>query len=328
MCVGVAARLPIGKDGEKIWVLGKNRDRNYVPNIHFKKMTNGSTEYRSFLDGDTLWSEGINSNGIAIINTALMVAADEKAGKKGKKKGSISNDGKVIKRALKYRKISKAVKEIINGDVMGFTFVTNGHDLYVIENVRQLADKTPEEVAIMKQKKAEGKPYRRDAVGQKMTWYKVQDDSIDYIVRSNHGEIFSEEGYLPSTEPGKGSRARRKAVEDCLKKLKPTTIKQLIDCLSVAPNKDPEHNPIRLRSKGCKLFTTGQYVLNPYTKSFYYRPLDCNIYVNDKKVVPDDISDREQKTNLYVVNSSEEIKESISFKNFIVDDNEGMLTIG
>ena len=45
-----------------------------------------------FLDDDTDWSEGMNSAGIGVINSALMVNADEKEKKMIKLKGTTSEE--------------------------------------------------------------------------------------------------------------------------------------------------------------------------------------------------------------------------------------------
>jgi hypothetical protein len=325
MCVIVAKKLPIGPNGEKIWVVGKNRDRNYIPPIKFTKYTNSKNhvEYRAFIDGKTTWAEGVNSAGIAIVNSALMVVDDEndggkgdkdvkdvktKEGDKGKGKNSKSghHDGKIIKKVLKQRNIDKILKEIIYSDVMGFTFVTNGKQLFVVENVKKYD---------AEEKTSKGKRY---TIEHSTHWFEVKDPEIECVVRSNHGEIFSDTGYLMGTEPGKSSRRRKSSVEDCVKKDEPKTVKDLFHCMSVEYEKNPEMNPVRLRKKGCKIFTTGQYIIDPVAKSMYYRPIDCELFVNDEKVKPKDFDPKEGKTNLYVVNNIDDVdnklEESINFK--------------
>ena len=58
-------------------LLAKNRDRAYNPNIGIVRDLVDGVEIVYILDKDTDWSEGMNSNGIGIINSALMVTADE-----------------------------------------------------------------------------------------------------------------------------------------------------------------------------------------------------------------------------------------------------------
>ena len=66
------------KFGEDI-ILGKNRDRNYAPNLKIvRELTSEGVELCYVVDQDTGWSEGMNSEGIGIVNSALMVKQDEK----------------------------------------------------------------------------------------------------------------------------------------------------------------------------------------------------------------------------------------------------------
>lgn len=60
------------------WVAIKNRDRNYVPEISFKKTTKDNIEILYFWDNITQYCEGINSAGVGILSASLMVLDDEK----------------------------------------------------------------------------------------------------------------------------------------------------------------------------------------------------------------------------------------------------------
>jgi len=60
-------------------VLGKNRDRNYNPNLKVvRELTGYGVELCYVVDEDTDWTEGMNSHGIGIVNSALFVKRDEK----------------------------------------------------------------------------------------------------------------------------------------------------------------------------------------------------------------------------------------------------------
>jgi hypothetical protein len=298
MCVVVAVKI----DGK--YVLAKNRDRNYIPTINFKKRQKGSIEYRTLVDNDTMWAEGINSYGIAIVNSALMVMDDEKAISKSKEKGvKISHDGNVIKQALKHTKVENAVKYIVQNDVFGFTLVTDGDDLYVIENVRTW-DKS-EEKSIQ--------------IRHQMNWHKHNDADGNFVVRTNHGEYFNQAGYLLGTMDGKSSRMRRSQVENALKKNPPKTMKDILECMRVEGDKNPKNNPVRKRKLGCPLYTTGQYVINPSNKTFYYVPIDCKVTIDNDKYV-DGIFQKEDKTRLYVVKNFDDLTEGLNFKEYYHDN--------
>ena len=58
-------------------LLAKNRDRAYNPTISIVRDLIDGVEVAYILDKDTDWSEGMNSYGIGILNSALMVTADE-----------------------------------------------------------------------------------------------------------------------------------------------------------------------------------------------------------------------------------------------------------
>jgi len=258
MCVISALKT---KDG---WVLAKNRDRVLDPNIEFKKFTKNGVEYRNFIDVDTGWSEGVNEYGMCIVNSTLMVHDDEKEQSKAIKKGSpVWHDGPFIKRALSQRDIKKAVKVIVDGDVFGHTLLTNGVDLYVVENVRRKID-------------IDGNG-KKETVEHKMTWYKVEDSNLKYIVRSNHGETFEDAGYPINSEDGKSSRERRKAVESAIEKHNPKNIDELIfNCHEITSNKNSMLNPLREKGK-CTVYTTGIVGLVPHERKLYYKPISCKM---------------------------------------------------
>jgi hypothetical protein len=317
MCVVVACKLPVGPDGEMIFCITKNRDRNYVPTIHFKKKKKGSLEYRYIEDEDTTWTEGINSSGICMVNASLMVIDDEKEIDKKKKKksqGKISHDAKVFKDALKMRDVRKVAKYIADNDVMGYTFVTDGRELFLIESVREWS------------KEPDPKTGKKYPVSVHKSMRQITDEK--YVVRTNHGTYFSETGYPSGSPDGKSSRHRQQAVEDAIKKNNPKTLEELLCCMSVEPNKDPNLNPLRKKGS-CKLFTTGQYILNPFTKSMYYYPVPgaCKMEEKGAKVTADDIKNKHDKTSMYIIKTYDEISDvgniqekDLTFKNFFYND--------
>lgn len=82
------------------WVAIKNRDRNYIPEISFKKNTARGVEILYFWDDITQYCEGMNSAGVGILSASLMVLDDEKEISKRSK--TPSKDGAKIKKALQY----------------------------------------------------------------------------------------------------------------------------------------------------------------------------------------------------------------------------------
>lgn len=73
MCIIIGKYFPdIG------WVAVKNRDRNYIPEISFKKKVHQGVEILYFWDDITQYCEGFNSAGVGILSASLMVLDDEK----------------------------------------------------------------------------------------------------------------------------------------------------------------------------------------------------------------------------------------------------------
>jgi len=126
--------------GNKV-LLAKNRDRAYDAKVKVVRELIGDVELVYILDDETDWSEGMNSAGIGIINSALMVNADEKEKKIIKHKGKVSEDGLKIRKALSYPTIAKSVQSIIKFfgkdkldiGVKGHTFIVDTKNSISVE---------------------------------------------------------------------------------------------------------------------------------------------------------------------------------------------------
>ena len=311
MCVIAACKIPTSNGGTEI-VIAKNRDRNYVPDINFHSHTIDKVTYNVFVDQDTLWCEGINNKGICIVNASLSVIDDENAIKKSKKNKSLSlsQEGDVFKKALKMKDIKKVVDYIVKNDVMGFTFVTDGTNLYVIECAceRREIDKVDNKIVTKKELPSDDKP-KKEIVKYSCQWFKVSDEDFGedgFIIRTNHGEFFDDTGYPVESDDGQSTRSRKEEAEKAFRRLKPTTIEGIFKCLSVEPHKNSSLNPLRRKGKS-KMFTTGQYVMVPSEQTIYYKPIHCNVTVNNEKV---DTTDSIYKIGKKIVES---------FKSFYFD---------
>tara|TARA_Y100000310_G_C20456094_1_gene703124 strand:+ start:39 stop:893 length:855 start_codon:yes stop_codon:yes gene_type:complete len=152
-------------------ILGKTRDRNYVPRVRvIRELTPEGLEIVYMHDMDTDYMEGMNSNGIGIVNAALLVGDDEKA-VKGK---TVSDDGPRMKHALKKGKLSDCIKSLVSykNGIKGHTMVGSPKSLYSIEMTS-----------------------KHNPVVTKM------DPDSGYDVRTNHGEEHSGAGYTPERKP-------------------------------------------------------------------------------------------------------------------------------
>lgn len=124
----------VAKKFDDNFILAKNRDRPYNPELCLVHEILDSVEIAYLHDVDTDWSEGMNQYGISIVNSALFVRRDE-AEKKGDKANRHKVDGSIIRDALTKPDIDGAV-EIIktkNGGLKGHTLVTDGKKLISIE---------------------------------------------------------------------------------------------------------------------------------------------------------------------------------------------------
>jgi hypothetical protein len=120
-------------------ILAKNRDRAYNPTISIVRDLIDGLEIVYMQDNDTDWSEGMNSNGIGIVNSALMVTADENEKKLIKKKGKPGPDGGKIRTALSLATLQLAIQSITNYkgigkySLMGHTFICTPEESFSIE---------------------------------------------------------------------------------------------------------------------------------------------------------------------------------------------------
>jgi hypothetical protein len=235
-------------------ILAKNRDRTYKASVRIVREIVKGVEMVYILDDDTDWSEGLNEHGIAIVNSALMVNADEKEKKLAKAKGKPSEDGAKIRRALSYKKPSEAIMSIVNytGDdredetgIKGHTFIATLKHTYSIEM-------TSEHKPVIKK------------LSKKETH-----------VRTNHGYDYKDSGYT-SGQNKKSSLLRHKRSQSILSKV--DSPDGVLDGLSAiqAPD-DMRNNPFRdndevnNKTKKDVLSTTGQILLNVTDLEFVYR---------------------------------------------------------
>ena len=224
-------------------ILAKNRDRPYEANVKVVRELINDVELVYIIDNDTDWSEGMNSEGIGIINSALMVNADEKEKKLAKKKGKPSEDGKKIRRALLFKKPQDAIMSVVNytGEdvsdvgVKGHTFIATKNHTYSIEM-------TSEHKPVIKK------------LNRKHNH-----------VRTNHGYDYKDSGYTSGANK-KSSELRWKYAQDMLSSV--NTPEDVLNGLSAYHSKDMRNNPYRnvdkVKNKTKKdiLSTTGQVMIN------------------------------------------------------------------
>ena len=224
-CIAVASMF--GND----MVLGKNRDRNYNPNLKVvRELTGYGVELCFIVDQDTDWSEGMNSHGIGIVNSALFVKRDEKDFDKSKKKKAMSKDGARIREALRKTTLHDAVKSLVtyHGGIKGHTLVGDGKKLVVIENTSRV------------------KPV-----------VKIKDLTQEPIVRTNHGIEHPEQGY----QNGNDKLSSELRLMNALNVLHQTPhYKELFPAFyNHIQDKGPKYDLVRAQNK---LWTSSQVLMN------------------------------------------------------------------
>ena len=261
-------------------ILGKTRDRNYRPRLEMlRTLTKDGLEIVVLHDRDTNYMEGMNSNGIGIVNAALLVAADEKAagkywGRTKKKKGS-SNDGPRIVKALSYPKLSQAIKSIVGYDtgLKGHTLVGNPKSLYSVEMTS-----------------------KHNPIVNKL------DPTTGFDIRTNHGEDHEGAGYSPITHADDylSSKIRKASASTVLASIEDP--EQLMPALA-SQNFEPDSNYNMLRKTG-NMRSSSQTLMNLDNLEFlcYLIPGECT-FNGIKDMTPDDY---EPMINIRVIEYEDE----------------------
>ncbi len=224
-CIAIASLF--GND----MVIGKNRDRNYNPNLKVvRELTGYGVELCYVIDQDTDWSEGMNSHGIGLVNSALFVKRDEKDFDKSKKKKAMSKDGARIREALAKTSLHDVVKSLVSyhGGIKGHTLVGDGKKLVIIENTSRV------------------KPV-----------VKIKDLSKEPIVRTNHGIEHTEQGY----QRGNDKLSSELRLMNALNVLHQTPhYKELFPAFyNHKQDKGPKYDLVRAQNK---LWTSSQILMN------------------------------------------------------------------
>ena len=210
----------------------KNRDRAYKPELEVVHEVVNGTEIAYLRDVLTDWSEGLNEHGIGILNTALRVDYDEAEGQKIQKGARPSKDGARIRHALTMKTIEDAVKSVTDyqGGVKGHTIIVSNDYVYTVELT------------------SKHKPV--------VTKHKAG----TFLVRTNHGEKYTDAGYTPKEHPEdyESSVERHDDAVEALRKVRrPEEVLQALRNQPHAP-----HSNLNMFRDTNKLFTSSQVLLN------------------------------------------------------------------
>lgn len=147
-------------------VLLKNRDRNYVPEVRVYHEIRNGREILYVKDEITGWVEGMNEDGVGVVNSSLLVGRDE-AEKKLVETVGKNKDGLRVLAALEQPSLDQALESLKTymGGLKGHTFVSDGTQGYYVEMTS-----------------------KHNPITKKM-------EGDDLYVRTNHGVEYPDSGY-------------------------------------------------------------------------------------------------------------------------------------
>jgi len=241
------------------WIGIKNRDRNYIPDISFKKKLSQGVEILYFWDDVTQYCEGMNSAGVGVLSASLMVLDDEKEIEDRSK--NPSKDGKKIKKALQYPNVKAVTMSLIEQKLTGNTLVFDENNMYLIEGAWEKGGYAKEEYA-----------------------YKVREISKDQtVVRTNHGVWLSWAGYQhgvddSQTQSRYSSESRRLIAE--IVTAKAENPEDILDGLTLDFTRNGQMNALRTTTERKKMRTTSQILIVPKERTMYVRPVQSNMKFN------------------------------------------------
>jgi hypothetical protein len=255
MCVILAKYFP-----DKGWIGVKNRDRNYIPEISFKRIQKGGTEIMLFWDDITQYCEGFNSGGVAILSASLMVLDDEKEITVRAKRPS--KDGIKIKRALAYPNVKAAAMSLIKQKLTGNTIIFDRDTCYLLEGA-----------------------WKPGGYNDKDFDYKIVEVPKDrFVVRTNHGVLLDWAGYqrVPGDDNQTASRVSsesRRTIADMIT-AKAETPEDIIDGMAGTYVNNPQLNVLRTADEKKQMRTTSQIMIIPEEKTFFIRPVQSHMTFN------------------------------------------------
>jgi hypothetical protein len=255
MCVVVAKYF----DGIG-WIGVKNRDRNYVPEISFKRISSDGNEIMLFWDDITQYCEGFNSGGVAIISASLMVLDDEK--EITTRASRPSKDGIKIKKALKYPNVKAAAMSLIKQKLTGNTLIFDRETCYLLEGA-----------------------WKPGGYADKQYEHKIVEVPKDkFVVRTNHGVMLDWAGYQriegdDNQTASRISSESRRAIAD--KIVADAKVPQdIIDGMAGTYVDNPQLNVLRTAHKKKQMRTTSQIMIIPEEKTFFIRPVQSHMTFN------------------------------------------------
>jgi len=253
MCVIVYTEI----NGKKI--LAKNRDRTYKPVIEIIHEVVDGLEVAYIKDTNTGWIEGMNENGVGLVNSTLSSTDSKmdipiiKKEKKGKSERAIKKRNVMYKALINKGEKNNFYDIIKHADKK---YILEGHTILFHDNTAFHIENNKENNFIAK---------------------KINKTSVF----SNHGIQLKKEGYTRGCK-GLSTFLRSDIVKEELHKHEPSSILELVKMMNNNYlNINPRFHPYRDRAYTLKknkdinrrskvVNTTGQLVLNMTDKEMFY----------------------------------------------------------
>jgi len=209
-------------------VLGKNRDRNYIPHVVLVHLEFLGTEIAVLFDTKTGWCEGINQYGVGVVNSTLVVADISEIEKI--QKGTHKSNGPKLLAALAQDNPEDALLTLKLANLEGHTFVGNKSTVFQMENPENHGPK-------------------------------VSRLNLDHLeVRTNHGYFYQDAGY----HTNQGSIVREALAYATLSRAEDLKPSQLFPRLTETRPFLPYSNlnPVKDHFKSDKMRTTTQMAID------------------------------------------------------------------
>lgn len=239
-----ACIVAVGQWGGRKCLL-KNRDRNYVPKVRIVHTLLDGVEVAYMEDVGTGWIEGLNGEGIGIVNSALMVGRDEKEKELVETTGKKSKDGSRVLEALSKTTLAQALKSLttFDGGVKGHTLVSDANKTFSLEQTS-----------------------KHEAVTAA-----VPDQ--DLVVRTNHGFAYPDAGYTEGVSYLSSVNRLSEAYLALSGALSSTDLGPSL----MRHRHDDRHDPLNVVRDTEGMSTTSQLVLDLTKKVFHFYALDGKV---------------------------------------------------
>ena len=232
----------------------KNRDRKYIPTLDFIESDNHGIGRMMMHDLVTGYKEGINSQGVSILNTSLDVLDDESDVEEGKVKSS--PDGAIIATALLHKTAIEALRYVIQKKLVGCTIVFDRENMFLVE--------------------------ASDQDGSKPYQYKAKRiPKNETVARTNHGiwlpwaSFQRKEDDPEQTADRISSEARLLQAEQVVKHAQKP--QDLVDGMCQVNLDNPQLNIMRMSTGKDEFRTTSQQLCVPSERTLYCRPVSSNL---------------------------------------------------